>query len=90
MGVHCPEMHQIIHMGAPGRLEQYIQEIGCAGRDGVLSQAILIQGNLNQCTEASMKEYVKNTTKWRRQELFKTFNMYEDDDSIAPKNCYDL
>jgi len=90
MGVHCPDMHQIIHWGAPSRLEQYVQEIGRASRDGVLSQAILIQGNLNRCTEASMEEYVKNTTKCRRQELFKTFIMYKDDDSIAPKNCYDL
>ena len=89
MGVDCPDVHQVIHWGAPSGLEQYVQEIGRAGRDGVQSQAILIEGT-NRHTEATMREYLKNTTKCRRQELFKAFIMFEADDSVTPNNCCDI
>ena len=42
MGIDCPDLHQIIHWGISSTLEQYVQEIGHAGRDGCLSHAILI------------------------------------------------
>ena len=41
MGVDCPDVHQIVHIGAPNDVESYIQETGRAGRDGMQSVAIL-------------------------------------------------
>ena len=34
MGIDMPDIHQMYHWGAPGDVEQYLQEIGRAGRDG--------------------------------------------------------
>lgn len=43
MGIDMPDIHQIFHWGAPGDVEQYLQEIGRAGRDGKDSRAFLIK-----------------------------------------------
>ena len=42
MGLDCPDIHQIIHWGPPSDFEQYVQEIGRAGRDGYASEAVLM------------------------------------------------
>ncbi len=42
MGIDTPNVRTIIHAGLPSSIEQYSQEIGRAGRDGGLSQAILL------------------------------------------------
>ena len=90
MGIDCPNVRQIIHWGVPCSLEQYIQEIGRAGRDSYPSQAILIAGKSSRHTEFLMKKYVENTKKCRRSELFKYFISYENDDSIDRYNCCDI
>ena len=41
MGLDCPNVRTIIHLGAPSDVEAYIQETGCAGRDGAQATAIL-------------------------------------------------
>ena len=44
MGIDCSNIRKIIHWRGPGSLEQYVQEIGWAGRDGEQSKAILLYG----------------------------------------------
>jgi ATP-dependent DNA helicase RecQ len=42
MGIDKPNIRYILHYQAPGSLEQYVQEIGRAGRDGRPGQCILL------------------------------------------------
>ena len=42
MGIDCPNIRRVIHWGTPEDIEQYVQETGCAGRDGEISHAILL------------------------------------------------
>ena len=45
MGLDCSDVRKIIHLGAPGDLESYIQETGQGGRDGKPSLALLLPLN---------------------------------------------
>jgi superfamily II DNA helicase RecQ len=42
MGIDVPDVRAVIHVGAPCRVRDYVQESGRAGRDGQRSEAILI------------------------------------------------
>ena len=75
MGIDCPDVHHIIHMGAPEDLEVYIQEAGRAGRDGMQSTAtlLLIKGGTRHQLDVDMKNYVANSKYCRRNLPFKDF-----------------
>ena len=90
MGIDCPDVHQIIHWGTPTSIEQYVQEIGRAGRDGIQSCAILINRKLSRHTEPAMRQYVENNKNCRRHLLFKSFIMYQKDNSINKYKCCDI
>jgi len=91
MGIDCPDIHQIIHWGPPCSLEQYLQEIGRAGRDGNLSEAILIGGKRNRHIQYSMKMYYENEESCRRKLLFEPFVMYSHSETDTTKcKCCDV
>ena len=73
MGVDCPGIRRIVHWGLPSNIEEYVQEIGRAGRDGKDAQAVLYKGKIGHHANASMKMYASNTTYCRRKTLFQGF-----------------
>lgn len=78
MGIDCHDIHQVIHWArAPADLEQYLQEIGRAGRDGEASKALLICGKRNNHVQYQMKQYYENLQSCRRRKLFELFIAYD-------------
>jgi len=86
MGIDIPDIRQIYHWGVPSDLEQYLQEIGRAGRDRKASKAVLI--NRGYChVSKPMKEYCENKNKCRRNQLLSSFIMYEPTEAIKCTCC---
>ncbi len=50
MGIDKADIRTVVHMALPGSVEAYYQEIGRAGRDGLLSRAILLHSFFDQHT----------------------------------------
>ena len=73
MGIDCADIRRVYHYGPPSCVEQYVQETGRAGRDGLLSQAILLYGKPGRFAEEEMKLYGENTTQCRQRILFQNF-----------------
>ncbi len=71
MGIDCPDVHQIIHLGPPDDIESYIQKTGQAGTNGLTAYVTLLKTKgWRRFTDDSMTMYVKNTTLCRRYMLF--------------------
>ena len=89
MGIDCPDIHQIIHYGSPNGPEDYVQEIGRAGRDNVQSKAILMFGKLRNVGE-TMRRYGENKQQCRQQMLYAQFICHVHE-QIKPKCvCCDI
>ena len=48
MGINKPDVRAVIHYDIPGSIEQYYQEAGRAGRDGIKAKAIMIYQQSDQ------------------------------------------
>ena len=68
MGIDCPSVCQVVHIGLPNDIESYVQETGRAVRDRKLSVVNLLQTKCaNRDIERSMSD---NNTICRRDQSF--------------------
>ena len=87
MGIDIPDIRQVYHWGAPSDLEQYVQEIGRAGRDRKVSRAVLINNKGYSHVSKPMKEYCENKDNCRRKELLSPFIMYQHTETVKCTCC---
>lgn len=92
MGVDCPDVRFVIHVGSPDDIESYIQETGHAGRDGLQSEAILLnKKSSTRYSDKSMKSYISNAIECRRHALFSRLEGYDrDKHRVAKDKCCDI
>ena len=93
MGLDCPNIRTVIHWGPSSDIEQYLQETGRAGRDGLPAKAILYNVSVRGIEiEDSMKQYCKNKEKCRRTLLLEHFDNYfsSDYESSSTQLCCDV
>ena len=87
MGVNCQGVHRIIHFGASGSIESYIQERGRAGRDGLPRLCLLLfNGMLLSKSDEDMKRYVYSKA-CRREELSNLFPVSKNSKEPRPVGC---
>ena len=74
MGVNLQGIRQVIHYGPPRQVDDFVQEIGRAGRDGKPARSLLLFHGLHlkKC-EPIMKEYAKTESKCLRKLLLSEF-----------------
>ena len=95
MGIDCPAVREVIHLGPPDDLESYVQETGRAESDGLPSIALLLlKSGSNRHINTSMLVYTQNCTECRRDVLFSNFDMHSHADmgrclccDVCAKSC---
>lgn len=91
MGIDCPNIRGIIHIGSPESIEAYVQQTGRAGRDGQFCTAVLYHGKgLTRRIDEEMKLYCLNDSQCRKKYLVSFFDDstgYEKNEQIDDLCC---
>ena len=94
MGIDCKDIRRIIHWGAPSTLEQYVQESGRGGRDGEMSESLMLYGNIHRYVDKDVRLYATNKDVCRRKLLYQDFLFASSDNSatnvIHACDCCDI
>ena len=90
LGIDCPNIRQIYHVGAPEDIESYVQATGRAGRDGKQSVAVLLKKKHRHPVGRAMQEYADNDSKCCRETLFQDFESYSSPSFPSKCMCCDI
>ena len=92
MGLDCPNVRKIIHIGAPENVESYLQQTGRAGKDGRSCLAILYHGKGSSGhVDKDMQSYCHNNLVCRRKVLMNLFQENNETPSVqASYICCDI
>ena len=60
MGIDAPDVRAVVHLGPPGSLEAYYQEVGRAGRDGAPALGLLLHAGNDLSLRRSLLERGEN------------------------------
>ncbi len=75
MGVHKPDIRFIVHLDMPRTIEQYYQEIGRAGRDGLPAECLMLYATQDLIIYKTFLEEVEDLV-IRKQMKAKTESIY--------------
>lgn len=89
LGVDCMDISRIINYGTPSTLEELVQELGRAGRNGCPAQAILYHKVVGKKITKAAKAYGENQTMCRRALLFKDF-LFSETAQVQACKCCDM
>jgi ATP-dependent DNA helicase RecQ/Werner syndrome ATP-dependent helicase len=71
MGIDKPDIRRIVHYGPPKTVEEYFQQVGRAGRDGLSADCVLISNDSDFNNYAS-EFYTKGLTLERKEQQLKS------------------
>ena len=94
MGMDCPDIRRVIHIGVPMTVEEYFQEAGRAGRDGKNAEATIYYNSYDisrakKAMQNTMRVLVSSST-CRRQTILEHFG-YDISEKSSPLHlCCDV
>lgn len=94
MGIDCPDIRRVIHVGPPRTMEEYFQEAGRAGRDGNPAVATIFFNSYDiSKAKKDMQEIMRTlvvSNECRRKTILQYFGYSVESDFSLPHLCCDV